>query len=225
MTDNLKNMLEKVFKNNTSGLVRRIKMHGLNFNEGPSTEKEFKGLIEEMDLATCFIKEYKFEMFKNLYLTSFCKHMPETLPEKYWTEGMRIGATHDRSVNRNNLGSHFGCAAGDFIIDINNEYFYFDVKLSKDEVSFNKRGEKTHVTGSIGDNCISFFPNGDGHHFCLTFAKNTSNPDAKIFAVDMDMLQTAVRGNRVTGFKFGNNTCYPIQNIIRGCPEAAVELN
>ena len=39
------------------------------------------------------------------------------------------------------------------------------------------------------------------------------------------MLQTAVRGNRVTGFKFGNNTCYPIQNIIRGCPEAAVELN
>ena len=224
MTDNLNNMLLKVFKGNTSPFVRRIKTTGLNFNEGPSTEDEFKGLIEEMGSSICIIKDYKYEIFKNLFLTAFCKNMPNSLPEKYWTKQMKKGAEYDLKKD-GKLGSHFGCAAGDIIIDVNNEPFYFDLKLSKDPVSLNKRGEKTHITGSIGDNCLKFFPNGDGHHFCITFAKNVNEPDAKIFAVDMDALKNAVNTNRITGYKIGIKTYYVIQQILKKCPEAAVELN
>lgn len=223
MTDNLKRFSEICLPPEESHkFVQLVKKQGINYGKGPSKI----GFKEDWRIMDYLIESNNMEsdIDENKNIKIYLTHHASLIPEKYWTEQMKKGAEHDLK-KEGKLGSHFGCAAGDVIVVKNDIPFYLDNKISKNEVLITEKGNKYYTTGSIGEYSIKYFPNGDGRHFCLTFAKIPSQPDAKIYVVDMDALKEAVSKNEIQSKKFNNENIYIIQNIIKKIPEAVLELN
>lgn len=206
---NLETVKLKLFGDKLNDLISYLRLHKLNNNEGPSllkrTEDMLAGDVEELDYMASYSKVMHCPIFdiKN----GFGIYHTKCLPKKYWTKRMKA------LVNSGCDKAYYGCAAGDFVIIIDNVPYYIDIKISENDIAQKDDGSYIFFTGSIPVSSLNNFPNGDMRHFYILFPKDLSDPNGKICLVDGDAL-VAARDSKNISLRRGVNA-YLAQDMFK----------